>query len=84
MASIATGKGPHSLAFDDEHAFIGGGGSVAIVDAMSYARIADVPADQVDGLAVSTLGRAVYAIDGRAGVIRVIDPTFGDVSPLLG
>lgn len=75
VASIEAGPAPHHLAFDDERAYVSGGGTVTIVDAMSFAKIADVSAGTVvDGLAVSSLGRAVYAIDGKDGTIRAIDP----------
>ena len=77
VASIPTGKGPHHLAFGDEHAFVsnGGDGTVSILDAMSFAKIADVRIGAtVDGLAHSTLGAALYAVDGTEGVVSVVDP----------
>ncbi|HEY0142190.1 MAG TPA: hypothetical protein VGF48_14935 [Thermoanaerobaculia bacterium] len=74
--NIPIGRGPHTIAFDDKHAFVSNGrdGTVSLIDASSFAKLADVRTGaSVDGLAFSSLASTLFAIDTN-GAISIIDP----------
>ena len=74
--SIAIGRGPHQIAFDEQHAYVSNGrdGTVTLLDAKTFAKVASVRiGESVEGIAFSSLARTLFAIDG-GGTISIIDP----------
>jgi DNA-binding beta-propeller fold protein YncE len=83
-ARIATGRGPHNLAFSDDSRFAfvanGDAGTVSIVDIRSLRKVKDVPlGGAASSIAWSRQARAVYATSGDGGSITVISPSSPDV-----
>jgi YVTN family beta-propeller protein len=84
VATIATGRAPHQLAFspDGNRAFVtnGGDGTVSILDTTAQKKIADVATGPSPaGIASSELSAAAYVIDSD-GSIAVIDSNATTVS----
>jgi YVTN family beta-propeller protein len=77
-AEIATGAGPHDIAFSDDSrlAFVTnrGAGTVSVVDVAALEVVATLPTGPAPAsVAWSALGRAAYVTDERAGTVTVID-----------
>src|SRR6185295_14050482 len=78
VATIATGKGHHEIAFsdDDRYAFVTNrdDGNVSVIDIQAKARIKDVATGGVPiSLDYSSQSGALYVADARQSVVSVID-----------
>lgn len=75
--SLESGRGPHAIAFDGKQAFVTNGaeGTVSVIDAATFAKVEEIrTGSSADALALSTLASTLYVIDGKDGIISVIDP----------
>ncbi len=78
LARIATGKGPHDLAFSADGALVfvtnAGAGTVSVIDARRLEKVADLrTGPRPVAIAWSPLAAAAYVADEQDGTIVVID-----------
>ncbi|HEY6321108.1 MAG TPA: hypothetical protein VJA16_06090 [Thermoanaerobaculia bacterium] len=78
LARIATGKGPHDLAFSADGALVfvtnAGAGTVSVIDARRLEKVADLrTGSRPIAIAWSPLAAAAYVADEQDGTIVVID-----------
>jgi len=78
LARIATGKGPHDLAFSADGALVfvtnAGDGTVSVIDARRLEKVADLhTGSRPIAIAWSPLAAAAYVADEQDGTIVVID-----------
>ncbi len=78
LARIATGKGPHDLAFSADGALVfvtnAGAGTVSVIDARRLEKAADLrTGSRPVAIAWSPLAAAAYVVDEQDGTIVVID-----------
>ena len=84
-ARLATGSGPHMLAFseDSEQAFVANrsAGTVTVIDVQSLKKVADVATgtEPVD-IAYSRLSRSLYVAHAGAGGVAVLEGDYSRVS----
>jgi YVTN family beta-propeller protein len=78
VARIATGRGPHQIAFSDDNRFAfvtnAGAGTVSIVDVRRLRKVADVALGESPGdIAFSKQARAAYVTLPGTGAVAAID-----------
>jgi len=78
LARIATGKGPHDLAFSADGALVfvtnAGAGTVSLIDARRLEKVADLrTGSRPTAIAWSPLAAAAYVADEQDGTIVAID-----------
>lgn len=79
VASLATGRGHHEIAFsgDSRRAFVSNrdDGTVTVIDVARLEKVMDIPVGKAPiSMAFSPLSGSLYVADGKEGRIAVVDP----------